>query len=123
MTKQGYQLFKISQGKAKTDFTICRNNESFNIKIIGYRYNEKASGNYAYIRKTAFDLGKFQYLFFVLYLSNQAHILKIPVAKFKNIECGSPFKNRDYIGLKSLPEYGIEMNKKNIIELLMYEEK
>lgn len=123
LTKQGYKILKIAQGKAKVDFTVFRNKESFNIKITGYRYNEKVSGNYAYIRKTALDLDKFQYLYFVLYLSNHPHILKIPTTKFKNIETGSPFKNRNYTGLKSLPEYGIEMNKKTISELLMYEER
>ena len=117
---QGFEISKVIAGRVRTKYRIS---QSCDIKITGYRYNEKVNGNYAYVLKKDFNIDNEKYLFFVLYLSNQAHILKIPVAKFKNIECGSPFKNRDYIGLKSLPEYGIEMNKKNIIELLMYEEK
>ena len=59
-------------------------------------------------------------LYFVMYIENKANILKIPTDVFKNPATNSPFKNRDYVGLKSLPEYGIEMNKSNLNELLLY---
>ncbi len=119
LTQQGYKFNKV-HGRARTDYSVSNNTESYNIKILGYRYNEKVTGNYAYARKQSFDIEKFRYLYFVMYIENKANILKIPTDVFKNPATNSPFKNRDYVGLKSLPEYGIEMNKSNLNELLLY---
>jgi len=122
LEKHGYNLKKIIHGQAKTDFTVSKNNENFNIKILGYRYNENSNGNYAFAKKINFDINNFKYLYFVLYIGDVAHILKIPTWVFANPSPNSPFKSRDYVGLKSAPEYGIEMKKKNLAELLQYEE-
>lgn len=120
LTKQGYKLIKIDTERHKTAFKISKGSESFNIKILGYRYNENTNGNYAYVRKHTFNIEKFKYLYFVMYTGDKANILKIPTYVFKSPASNSPFKNRDYIGLKSLPEYGIEINKKNLAKLMLY---
>ena len=119
LNKQGYDISKITDGRTKTKYKIS---QTCNIKISGYRYNEKVSGNYAYILKKDFDIENEKYLFFVLYIKNNAHILKIPSHVFINPAPNSAFKNRDYAGKKSLPEYGIVMNKNTLDELLQYEE-
>lgn len=119
LNKQGYDISKIKAGRTKTKYKIS---QTCNIKISGYRYNEKVSGNYTYILKKDFDIENEKYLFFVLYIKNNAHILKIPSQVFINPAPNSAFKNRDYTGKKSLPEYGIVMNKNTLDELLQYEE-
>lgn len=119
LNKQGYDISKITDGRTKTKYKIS---QTCNIKISGYRYNEKVSGNYAYILKKDFDIENEKYLFFVLYIKNNAHILKIPSHVFINPAPNSAFKNRDYASKKSLPEYGIVMNKNTLNELLQYEE-
>ena len=119
LNKQGYDISKITDGRTKTKYKIS---QTYNIKISGYRYNEKVSGNYAYILKKDFDIENEKYLFFVLYIKNNAHILKIPSHVFINPAPNSAFKNRDYASKKSLPEYGIVMNKNTLNELLQYEE-
>lgn len=117
--KQGFDISEIIEGRIRTKYKISKN---YNIKISGYRYNEKVSGNYAYILKKDFDIENEKYLFFVLYIKDTAHILKIPSNVFINPAPNSAFKNRDYIGKKSLPEYGILINKNTLAELLEYEE-
>lgn len=119
LKKQGFNVSKIIDEKCRTKYNVTR---SYNIKIIGYRYNEKTSGNYAYVLKKNFDIINEKYLFFVLCIDNIPHILKIPSSVFINPAPNSAFKNRDYVGKKSLPEYGIVMNKNTLKELLMYEE-
>lgn len=119
LNKQGYDISKITDGRTKTKYKIS---QTCNIKISGYRYNEKVSSNYAYILKKDFDIENEKYLFFVLYIKNNAHILKIPSHVFINPAPNSAFKNRDYASKKSLPEYGIVMNKNTLNELLQYEE-
>lgn len=117
--KQGFDISEIIEGRIRTKYKISQN---YNIKISGYRYNEKVSGNYAYILKKDFDIENEKYLFFVLYIKDTAHILKIPSNVFINPAPNSAFKNRDYIGKKSLPEYGILINNNTLAELLEYEE-
>lgn len=119
LNKQGYDISKITDGRTKTKYKIS---QTCNIKISGYRYNEQVSSNYAYILKKDFDIENEKYLFFVLYIKNNAHILKIPSHVFINPAPNSAFKNRDYASKKSLPEYGIVMNKNTLNELLQYEE-
>lgn len=122
LEKQNYSVNKIIEGRLKTKFRITRGDEVYIIKIIGYRYNSLINGNYAYILKHVFDLKEFDFLFFVMYMDSKVSLLKIPSYIFKNPAQNSAFKNRDYIGKKSLPEYGIVMNKNTLKELLMYEE-
>lgn len=119
LQKQGIQATEITEGRIKTKYKISSN---CNIKISCYRYNDSTNGNYAFILKKGFNLETEKYLYFVLYLNSNPHILKIPSYVFKNPAPDSPFKNRDYIGKKSLPEYGIVMNKNTLNELLQYEE-
>lgn len=119
LEKQGFNVSKIIDGKCRTKFNVS---QCYNIKIAGYRYNENVSGNYAYVLKKDFDIINEKYLYFVLYIDNVSHILKIPSSVFINPVPNSAFKNRDYVGKKSLPEYGIVMNKNTLKELLMYEE-
>lgn len=119
LKKQGFNVSKIIDGKCRTKFNVS---QSYNIKIAGYRYNEKVSGNYAYVLKKNFDIINEKYLFFVLCIDNVPHILKIPSSVFINLAPNSAFKNRDYVGKKSLPEYGIVINKNTLKELLTYEE-
>ena len=119
LKKQGFNVSKTIDGKCRTKFNVS---QSYNIKIAGYRYNEKVSGNYAYVLKKNFDIINEKYLFFVLCIDNVPHILKIPSSVFINLAPNSAFKNRDYVGKKSLPEYGIVINKNTLKELLTYEE-
>ena len=119
LKEQGFNVSKIIDGKCRTKFNVS---QSYNIKIAGYRYNEKVSGNYAYVLKKNFDIINEKYLFFVLCIDNVPHILKIPSSVFINLAPNSAFKNRDYVGKKSLPEYGIVINKNTLKELLTYEE-
>lgn len=119
LKKQGFNVSKTIDGKCRTKFNVS---QSYNIKIAGYRYNEKVSGNYAYVLKKNFDIINEKYLFFVLCIDNVPHILKIPSSVFINPAPNSAFKNRDYVGKKSLPEYGIVINKNTLKELLTYEE-
>ena len=117
---QGFEISKVIAGRVRTKYRIS---QSCDIKITGYRYNEKVNGNYAYVLKKDFNIDNEKYLFFVLCLENTPHILKIPSQVFINPAPNSAFKNRDYIGKKSLPEYGIVINKNTLKELLHYEEK
>lgn len=119
LKKQGFNVSKTIDEKCRTKFSVS---QSYNIKIAGYRYNEKVSGNYAYVLKKNFDIINEKYLFFVLCIDNVPHILKIPSSVFINPAPNSAFKNRDYVGKKSLPEYGIVINKNTLKELLTYEE-
>ena len=121
-SEQNYNFTKITGNRDKTKYEISANNEHYTIKIIGYRYNDKTNGNYAYVHKHIFNLEEYDFLFFVLHTCNKSHLLKIPPYVFKNPAPNSAFKNRDYIGKKSLPEYGILINKNTLNELLMYEE-
>ncbi|MBO7528022.1 MAG: hypothetical protein J6T74_09090 [Clostridia bacterium] len=122
LIKQGYEFTKILGNRVQTKYKISKNNETHIIKIMGYRYNDKTSGNYAYVQKHDFDLQEYKFLFFVLYYGTNVYILKIPSTVFINPAPNSAFKNRDYEKGKSLPEYGIVINSRTINELLIYQE-
>ncbi|MCQ2789216.1 MAG: hypothetical protein MJ229_02445 [bacterium] len=118
--KNNYSLKKIIKNNKNVKYIIKNTNETYNTKIISYRYNNIAQSMYAYITKHNFDLEEYQFLILVLYYDQKVYLLKIPSSVFKNPAPNSIFKNRDYIGAKSLPEYGIQVNRKNISELLLY---
>ena len=86
---------------------------------MSYRYNPKARGNYAWVKKQNFELNEYDFLFFVLYYINKVYILKIPVDVFVAPHSYSAFKNHDYWNKKSAPEYGISIDG-NLDELLTY---
>lgn len=121
LSKEGYEVVKVLGGRVQTKYKIYKNNESYIIRIMGYRYNPKARGNYAWVKKKNFDLNEYDFLFFVFYYLEQVYLLKIPVAVFRN-NCRdkSAFKNHDYWNGKSAPEYGISMDG-TIDELLEYQ--
>ena len=106
LIKQGYEFTKILGNRVQTKYKISKNNETHIIKIMGYRYNDKTSGNYAYVQKHDFDLQEYKFLFFVLYYGTNVYILKIPSTVFINPAPNSAFKNRDYglVPHHSVPE-------------------
>ena len=121
LKEQNYNFTKITGNRDKTKYEISANNEHYTIKIMGYRYNPNARGNYAWVKKQNFDLNEYHFLFFVLYYNDKVHILKIPVDVFKNCcRDNNAFKNHDYWNGKSAPEYGISMDG-TIDELLKYQ--
>ena len=116
---EGYDLVKITGQGVQTKYEISKNNEKYTIKLMSYRFNPNARGNYAWTKKQNFQLVEYDYLFFVLYYCSKVYILKIPTEVFvKPKEC-SAFKNHDYWNKKSAPEYGISIDG-NIDELLAY---
>lgn len=124
LIKQGYEVVKVLGNKVQTKYKIYKNNQSYTIKIMGYRYNDKARGNYAWVKKQNFELEEYDFLYFVLYYFDRTHILKIPTEVFKRPSRDkSAFKSHDYWNKKTAPEYGIAMKKDTICELLQYEEK
>jgi hypothetical protein len=123
LRQQGYSIRKIYDTTSRTEYNISKDSENYLIQVKGYRYNENATGNYAWILKHLFDLNEYDFLYFVMYLRENAHILKIPSNVFINPRESSPFKNRDYVNGKSKPEYGIVMNDDTIPQLLQYEVK
>ncbi|MBQ2644198.1 hypothetical protein IJG14_01325 [bacterium] len=121
LENEGYDLIKILGNNSKTKYKISKNNLNYIIKIMGYRYNPKARGNYAWVKKHNFELNEYNYLFFVLYYLEKVYILKIPVEVFVKPKENSPFKNHDYWNnKKTAPEYGINIERNTIKELLSY---
>lgn len=119
LTNQGYDFIKVIGEKVQTKYKISQKDETHIIKIMGYRYNPTARGNYAWVKKQNFQLDEYDYLFFVLYYQDKVYILKIPTGVFINPKDNSAFKNHDYWNKKSAPEYGISIDG-NIEELLIY---
>lgn len=120
---QGYDFIQIVEGKIRTKFRIKKDRENYIIKIGGYRYNEYAQrGNYAWFAKKNFDLKKYDYLFFVMYINNIAHILRLPSDVFVDPLSGRAFTDKDGWNNKQAPEYGIIMDDQTIPDLLGYEE-
>ena len=119
LEQEGYEITKILGCKTKSKYKITKNNLNYIIKIMGYRYNPRARGNYAWVKKHNFELNEYDFLFFVLYYYGKVYILKIPIDVFIKQKKISAFKNHDYWNKKSAPEYGISMDG-TIEELLTY---
>lgn len=119
LNDEGYDFIKVLGESVQTKYKISKNNETYIIKIMSYRYNPEARGNYAWVRKHNFQLNEYDYLFFVLYYQDKVYILKIPTEVFINPKDNSAFKNHDYWNKKSAPEYGISIDG-NIDELFTY---
>ena len=121
LVKQGWEFVKIIGSRVQVKYRISKGSECYTIRIMGYRYNDNARGNYAWVKKQNFDLCEHDFLYFVLYYFGDIHILKIPAEVFERKSFDeSAFKNHDYWNKKAAPEYGIEINKHTIKELLLY---
>ena len=67
LEQEGYEITKILGCKTKSKYKITKNNLNYIIKIMGYRYNPRARGNYAWVKKHNFELNEYDFLFFVFY--------------------------------------------------------
>lgn len=122
LEEQGYDFIQIIEGKVRTKYRIKKNRENYIIKIGGYRYNKYAQrGNYAWFAKHLFEPQKYDYMFFVMYIDNIAHILKLPSNVFTDPLSSGAFTDKDGWNNKQAPEYGIIMDGKTIPDLLLYE--
>ena len=114
---QGYKLTNISTGRERSLFKITNNNENTLARLMFYRFNPKVKSNYAWILKKNFNDVDYDYLVFILYVVNSVHVLLIPANDVINI-----FESRDYEGLKSAPEWGINLDYQTINFLIAHYE-
>lgn len=121
---QGYKLTNISSGRERSLFRITNNNENVLARFMFYRFNPKVKNNYAWILKKHFNNLDYGYLVFILYVVNSVHVLLIPANDIINPtnDACKIFESRDYEGLKSAPEWGINLNYTTINFLIAHYE-
>ncbi len=117
LLNNGYKFINISTGREYSLFRITNNNENMLARFMFYRFNPKVKNNYAWILKKNFNDIDYSYLVFVVYVVNSVHVLLIPAS-----DVIDKFESRDYEGLKSPPEWGINLSYQIINFLIAHYE-
>lgn len=90
----------------------------YEVQVKAIRYDRS---NYIFAQKEKFDVDNDNLLMALVIFHNDTYpeVYLLPTSCWRN---ESPlFKGKDYIGLKSKPEWGINISKKNYDELRQYE--
>jgi hypothetical protein len=108
-TRYGFDVYEPEVDERGIDFVI-RKSEG---KYYEMQVKSKRDLAYVYFPKEKFQLSKNLYAVIVLFLENSEppQLYLIPSTKWRHPN--SLFKSRNYVGRKSKPEWGLELNKRN----------
>lgn len=107
-TRYGFDVYEPEVDQRGIDFVI-RKPEG---KYYEMQVKSKRGLTYVYFPKEKFQLSKNLYAVIVLFLErSEPQLYLIPSTKWRHPN--SLFKSRDYVGRKSKPEWGLELNKRN----------
>ena len=110
-TKFGFDVYTAEVDEKGVDFVIQKDNKYFDVQVKSRRQNN----NYIYTEKTKFVLRDNLFLAVVLFAEGkEPEVLLIPSFEWKKKELHPILVDRDYLEKKSNPEYGININDKNI---------
>ncbi len=116
-TKEGFDVFTAEVDDKGIDFVIRKNDkEYYDIQVKSVR-----NLNYVFVRKEVFSPRKNLLLILLLFKNgNEPIVLLIPSLDWKN-KTHSFLNDRDYIGKKSKPEYGVTITPRNLEKIrLLY---
>lgn len=82
----------------------------------------RSETGYVFVKKDKFDISDKELFMILIRLTDGQHpaMYIIPTSAWENVT-KTGFVSRQYDGLKSAPEYGINLSKKNLVQLEEYE--
>ena len=112
-TKAGFDVYTTEVDDKGIDFVVRKNeNEYFDIQVKSIR-----NSNYVFMKKDVFVPKKNLYLTLILFEENkEPSLLLIPSLDWLN-KTRVYLVDRDYVGMKSHPEWGININKSHIEDI------
>lgn len=112
----GFEVFTSEVDDRGIDFVVRRNNGAF--KTIQVKSCLKS--NYVFMRKQYFELSENNYLFLLLFNDGELPTTYlIPAVEWR--VPNALLKDKDYEGLKSAPEWGLQLSQKNLPLLQEYD--
>jgi hypothetical protein len=106
----GFDVYTTEVDDKGIDFVICRNRKYYEIQVKSIRESTK----YVFMQKDKFDIDQDNlYLALIIFKDNsepESYLIKSSEWKNEN----DLLKGKDYEGLKSIPEWGVNISNKNI---------
>ena len=113
-TKAGLDVYTAEVDDKGIDFVIRRDASTyFDVQVKSIR-----GLNYVYMNKDKFKLADNMWAALVIFLGEEPDLFLIPAEAWN--EPNSLLVDRDYEGLKSEPDWGINLSKKNLPRLEPY---
>jgi hypothetical protein len=110
-TKFGFDVYTAEVDEKGIDFVVKKDDKYYEIQVKSRRENN----NYIYAEKSKFVLRDNLLMAVVLFEEGkEPEILLIPSIEWKNKELYPILVDREYSEKKSKPEYGININDKNM---------
>ncbi len=107
-TSYGFDVYTSEVDDHGVDFVAKKNGIFYEVQVKSIR-----NDNYMFIRKSKLVLDDKHLICYLRFVDDQLpEVYVIPATVFLEPD-GSLFTSKDYVGLKSDPEYGINMSKKN----------
>jgi hypothetical protein len=114
-TKYGFQVYTAEVDDRGIDFVARHDRGPF----VQVQVKSLRSFGYVFMRKSCFPLEDCTYLALgLLFDGSEPELFLIPSLKWSSPD--GTFVDRDYQGLKSEPEWGINVSKKNLADLDRY---
>ncbi|WP_409176443.1 DUF4365 domain-containing protein [Brevibacillus fortis] len=107
-TLLGFEVYTSEVDDRGIDFVIRKDNKYYDIQVKSARNN-----NYVFFAKSKFDLRENLLAAVVLLEEGEApRLYLIPSTRWR--ESDALFASKDYEGLKSQPEWGLNLSRKNL---------
>lgn len=114
-TSYGFDVYTSEVDDHGVDFVAKKNGIFYEVQVKSIR-----NDNYMFIRKSKLILDDKHLICYLRFVDDQLpEVYVIPATVFLEPD-GSLFTSKDYVGLKSDPEYGINMSKKNYNKMQEY---
>lgn len=111
----GYDIYSNEIDDKGIDFVIRKDGKYYDIQVKSVRGN-----NYVFFQKDKFAIRENLYATLLLFTNGQLpDVYLLPSTLWTN--CNALFVSRDYEGLKSKPEWGLNLSEKNRDILSEYE--
>ena len=114
-TSYGFDVYTSEVDDHGVDFVAKKSGVFYEVQVKSIRKD-----SYMFIRKDKLVLDDRHLICYLRFIDGQLpEVYVFPATVFLSPD-GSLFTSRDYDGLKSAPEYGVNMNKKNYEKMQQY---